>query len=95
MRDYRMKPAICEYFKFTHSPPAYEVQISDDKGKDPSKGLFGGIYGFLTPSEMAAKDADEWQTYDITLIGRMVTVVANGKTIVSKSGNSRHYRRCS
>ena len=61
----------------------YEVQIADDKGKDPSKGLFGAIYGFITPSEMAAKDASEWQTYDITLIGRMVTVVANGKTIIS------------
>lgn len=61
----------------------YEVQIADDKGKDPSKGLFGAIYGFITPSEMAAKNASEWQTFDITLIGRMVTVVANGKTVIS------------
>jgi hypothetical protein len=61
----------------------YEVQIADDKGKDPWKGYFGAIYGFLTPSEMAAKAAGEWQTLDITLIGRMVTVVANGKTVIS------------
>jgi hypothetical protein len=61
----------------------YEVQIMDDKGKDPWKGFYGAIYGFLTPSEMAAKDAGEWQTFDITLIGRMVTVVANGKTVIS------------
>lgn len=61
----------------------YEVQIADDKGKDPWTGYFGAIYGFLTPSEMAAKDAGEWQTYDITLIGRHVTVVANGKTVIS------------
>jgi hypothetical protein len=61
----------------------YEVQIADDKGKEPSKGLFGAIYGFITPSEMAAKDASEWQMFDITLIGRKVTVVANGKTIIS------------
>lgn len=61
----------------------YEVQIADDKGKEPSKGLFGAIYGFITPSEMAAKDASEWQTFDITLVGRRVTVVANGKTIIS------------
>ena len=32
---------------------------------------------------MAAKPAGEWQTYDITLVGRLVTVVANGKTIIS------------
>jgi hypothetical protein len=31
---------------------------------------------------MAAKMAGEWQAYDITLIGRMITVVANGKTII-------------
>jgi hypothetical protein len=31
---------------------------------------------------MAAKDPGEWQTYDITLIGRTVTVIANGKTVI-------------
>ena len=60
----------------------YEVQVMDSKGMQPSDVLFGGIYGFLTPSEMAAKDAGEWQSYDITLVGRMVTVVANGKKII-------------
>lgn len=62
----------------------YEVQIQDDKGKEPSNVLFGGVYGFLTPNEMAAKPASEWQTYDISLIGRRVTIVANGKTIISQ-----------
>jgi hypothetical protein len=31
---------------------------------------------------MVAKKPGEWQTYDITLIGRRVTVVANGKAIL-------------
>jgi hypothetical protein len=31
---------------------------------------------------MAAKPAGEWQSYDITLVGRMITVVANGKMII-------------
>jgi hypothetical protein len=61
----------------------YEVQVEDNAGKEPSSTYFGGIYGFLTPNEMAAKPAGEWQTYDITLIGRRVTVVANGKTIIA------------
>lgn len=61
----------------------YEVQIEDSKGHEPAPGLFGGVYGFLTPSEMAAKDAGEWQSYDITLIGRHITVEANGKVIIS------------
>ncbi|WP_447640039.1 MULTISPECIES: 3-keto-disaccharide hydrolase [Chitinophagaceae] len=61
----------------------YEVQIIDNPVTDhPNSHLFGGVYGFLTPSEMAVKGPDEWQSYDITLVGRMVTVVANGKTII-------------
>ena len=42
------------------------------------------MYGFLTPNEMVAKAPGEWQAYDITLVGRRVTVVANGKTIISE-----------
>ncbi|KQM63920.1 large multifunctional protein- glycosyl hydrolase [Pedobacter sp. Leaf216] len=62
----------------------YEVQIEDSK-KDahPNNVLFGGVYGFLAPNEMATLGPDQWQSYDITLVGRLVTVVANGKTIIS------------
>lgn len=60
----------------------YEVQIEDNQGKEPSSTLFGGIYGFLTPTEMMAKSPGEWQQYDITLIGRRVTVVANGVPVI-------------
>lgn len=60
----------------------YEVQIIDSKGQAPSDILFGGVYGFVTPSEMAAGEPGEWQTMDITLVGRLVTVVANGKQVV-------------
>lgn len=60
----------------------YEVQIEDDKGLEPGVGYLGAIYGFLPPSEMVAKNPGEWQSYDITLRGRMVTVVGNNKTII-------------
>ena len=62
----------------------YEVQIADNKGSEPSSILFAGVYGLLTPNEMVAKAAGEWQTYDITLTGRKVTIVANGKTVISE-----------
>ncbi len=62
----------------------YEVQIEDAaKDAHPASVLFSGIYGFLTPSEIATMGPDQWQTYDITLIGRMVTVVVNGKTVIN------------
>lgn len=60
----------------------HEVQIQDDYGLAPMNDRFSGIYGFVSPSEIAAKKAGQWQTYDITLVGRMVTVVANGKRVI-------------
>jgi hypothetical protein len=61
----------------------HEVQVSDSKGNDPVSGELGGVYGFIAPSDQVAKAPGEWQTYDITFIGRMITVVANGKTIIN------------
>jgi hypothetical protein len=60
----------------------YEVQIQDDLGKAIDPLRIGGVYGFLAPSENAARHANEWQVYDITLIGRRITVVLNGDTVV-------------
>lgn len=61
----------------------YEVQVEDNRGMEPSPNLFGGIYGFITPNEMTAKAPGEWQSFDITLVGRRVSVVANGKAIIT------------
>ena len=60
----------------------YEVQIMDCKGFYPSSIYLAGVYGFLTPSENVAKDPGVWQSYDITLRGRMVTIVANNKLVI-------------
>lgn len=60
----------------------YEVQVADNQGLDPESVYFSGIYGFLTPNENMAKAAGEWQAYDITLIGRRVTIVANGVPVI-------------
>ena len=60
----------------------YEIQVEDSYGNDPDSILFGGVYGFLTPNEMAAKPAGEWQVFDITLIGRRISIIANGKSII-------------
>ncbi|MGN6399182.1 MAG: 3-keto-disaccharide hydrolase [Flavisolibacter sp.] len=60
----------------------YEVQIEDSKGHEPLRDELGAVYGFITPTEQVAKAPGEWQSYDITLVGRMITVVANGKTII-------------
>ena len=62
----------------------YEVQIEDDFGREPSSHFIGGVYGFLTPRINNAKQAGEWQTVDITLVGRVVTIVLNGEPIIER-----------
>ena len=60
----------------------YEVQIETDSASDPPSQRIGGVYGFLAPSPEPARTPDKWQTYDITLVGRMITVVLNGITVI-------------
>jgi Domain of Unknown Function (DUF1080) len=60
----------------------YELQIEDDPEPEAPTMRTGGVYGFLAPSPEQPRRPGEWQTYDITLVGRVVTVVQNGKTII-------------
>ena len=60
----------------------HEVQVEDNSSQEPQSVHLGGVYGFLVPNENVSKGPDVWQTYDITLIGRSLTVVLNGKTII-------------
>ena len=60
----------------------YEVQVQDNFGKPLDSHNMGGIYSRITPSVSAEKPAGEWQTFDITLVKRHVTVVLNGRKII-------------
>ena len=62
----------------------YELQIEDDPEPEGPTMRTGGVYGFLAPSPEQPRKPGEWQTYDITLVGRVVTVVQNGQTIINK-----------
>jgi hypothetical protein len=61
----------------------HEVQVEDSPIGEPRAIDMGAIYGFLVPNEAAQRAAGEWQHFDITLIGRRVTVVLNGRTIIN------------
>jgi hypothetical protein len=60
----------------------YELQIEDDPEPEGPTMRTGGVYGFLAPTPEQPRKPGEWQSYDITLLGRMVTVVQNGQTII-------------
>jgi hypothetical protein len=60
----------------------YEIQVFDSFGKPLDSHNMGALYSRITPSVAAEKPAGEWQTLDLTLVDRHVTVVLNGKTII-------------
>jgi hypothetical protein len=60
----------------------YEVQIADSVPVEPVNDLLGGVYGFIAPSEVVNAKPNEWHTYDIMLVGRTITIVANGKMVI-------------
>lgn len=60
----------------------YEVQVLDDFGKPAESHGMGSVYGFITPAKNASRRAGEWQSYEITFVGRRLTVVLNGEKII-------------
>ena len=63
----------------------YEVQILDDHGTPASDHGNAALYGRIAPTVNASRPAREWQSLDVRLVGRELTVELNGvKTIDRK-----------
>jgi hypothetical protein len=62
----------------------YEIQILEDYGKPPNTHGAGALYSRIAPSVNASKPPGEWQSYDIRLVGRQLTVVHNGTKVLDK-----------
>ena len=60
----------------------YEIQVLDSYGREPNSHNMGGVYSRISPAVAAEKPAGEWQSMDITLVDRHVTVILNGITII-------------
>ena len=63
----------------------YEVQVMESFGKPLDSHHMGALYSRITPSVAAEKPIGEWQTLDITLVDRHLTVVLNGQTIIDNA----------
>ncbi len=60
----------------------YEVQLEyEPLSSNPPERRIGSIYGRITPKEMPRKPGT-WETFDVTLVGRTVTVVRDGVTTI-------------
>ena len=63
----------------------YEVQVEYEppEKNDQFHGM-GSIYGFIAPSTEVSKRPGQWESYDVTLVGRTVTVVRDGMKIIDE-----------
>lgn len=60
----------------------YEVQIETDSAEESPSHYTGGVYGFLAPTPELPRKSGESQSFDISLLGRMITVVQSGHTVI-------------
>lgn len=60
-----------------------EIQVEYEKpGTNDKFHSMGAIYGFIAPSVDLPKKPGQWESYDVTLVGRTVSVIRDGvKTI--------------
>jgi hypothetical protein len=57
----------------------YEVQLEYEKeGSEPSERSMGSIYGRIGPSPMQPRTPGQWESFDVMLVGRTVTISRNG-----------------
>jgi hypothetical protein len=63
----------------------YEVQVEyEPPEKNDQFHAMGSIYGFIAPSVELPKRPSQWETYDVTLVGRTVTVIRDGTKIIDE-----------
>ncbi|MDQ2950046.1 MAG: DUF1080 domain-containing protein [Acidobacteriota bacterium] len=61
----------------------YELQLEyEPAGREPHEREMGSIYGRIAPSVQLPRMTGQWETFDVTLVGRTVTVVRNGVTTI-------------
>jgi hypothetical protein len=60
----------------------YEVEVADSYGRPLRSNSMGGVYSRTAPSVAAEKPSGVWQTLDLTLVDRHVTVILNGTKII-------------
>ena len=60
----------------------YEAQVVDRDSRMQGLQGVGAIFGRIAPTVNAGNPGGQWQTYDITLVDRHITVVLNGVKVI-------------
>lgn len=63
----------------------YEIQIEyESPGKHDKLHSMGAIHGFIAPSAEVSPRPGQWETLDITLVGRTVSILRDGELIINR-----------
>jgi 3-keto-disaccharide hydrolase len=62
----------------------YEIQIEEEPGNPGGVEGTGAVYQFLAPRVAVPRKPGEWRKLSITLVGRTVTVVLDGVTLIDR-----------
>ena len=61
----------------------YELQVEyEPVGANDKFHIIGSIYGRIAPTVELPRKPGQWETYDVTLVGRRVTVIRDGVKII-------------
>jgi hypothetical protein len=57
----------------------YEIQVEYvPAGREDKYHMMGSIYGYLAPAVESPRTPGQWESFDVTLVGRYVTIARNG-----------------
>ncbi|MGI9074789.1 MAG: 3-keto-disaccharide hydrolase [Bryobacteraceae bacterium] len=62
----------------------YEIQLEYEPAhSEPMERQMGSIYGRIAPNSELSRTPGKWETFDVTLVGRTVTLVRNGVKVIN------------
>jgi hypothetical protein len=66
----------------------YEVQIVDDHRPADARATLhgnGAVYSRIAPARNVSREAETWQSCDVTLVDRYLTLVLNGEVVIDNA----------
>ena len=67
----------------------YEMQVTDDHGRQPGKGSTGALYDVVAAAKNMSKPSGEWNHARIEARGPLIRIWLNGEKIVEYEGSRR------
>lgn len=60
---------------------SYEIQLTDDAGKQADKHSSGSLYRYVAPAKIAVKPAGQWNRLEVECVGPRIRLWMNGEKV--------------